>query len=63
MQIIIIISGGLAVAYGTEASMGFAASIALGTTPVGWSIAAGIGVGMLVDYAYDKNFFRNQRYS
>lgn len=48
--------GGLAVAYGTEASMGFAASLALGTTPVGWSIAAGIGVGLVVDYAYDHNF-------
>lgn len=48
--------GGLAVAYGTEASMAVASSLALGTTPVGWSIAAGIGVGLVVDYAYDHNF-------
>ena len=47
---------GVATAFGTEVTMGFASSIALGTTPVGWSIAAGIGVGLVVDYAYDNNF-------
>ena len=46
----------MAVAYGTEASMAVASSLAFGTTPVGWSIAAGIGVAMVVDYAYDHNF-------
>ena len=47
---------GVATAFGTEVTMDLASSIALGTTPVGWSIVAGIGVGLVVDYAYDNNF-------
>ncbi|MCF1283446.1 T7SS effector LXG polymorphic toxin [Streptococcus sinensis] len=47
---------GVATAIGTESAMTFAASIALGTTPVGWTIAAGVAVGYVVGYAYNNNF-------
>ncbi len=43
-----------ATAIGTESAMAFAASIALGTTPVGWTIAAGVAVGYVVGYAYNN---------
>ena len=45
-----------ATAIGTESAMTFAASIALGTTPVGWTIAAGVAVSYVVGYAYKNNF-------
>ena len=46
----------VATAIGTESAMAFAASVALGTTPVGWTIAAGVAVGYVVGYAYKNNF-------
>lgn len=36
--------------------VGTTATTMMSFTPVGWSIAAGIGVGLVVDYAYDHNF-------
>ena len=36
--------------------VGTAATTMMSFTPVGWSIAAGIGVGLVVGYAYDSNF-------
>ena len=47
---------GVATAIGTESAMTFAASIALGTTPIGWTIAAGVAVGFAVGLAYEHNF-------
>ena len=46
----------VATAIGTESAMAFAASVALGTTPVGWTIAAGVAVSYVVGYAYKNNF-------
>ena len=46
----------VATAIGTESAMTFAASVALGTTPVGWTIAAGVAVSYVVGYAYKNNF-------
>lgn len=42
----------------TSAGSGYLAGTAtiLASNPVGWSIAAGIGVGLVVGYAYDSNF-------
>ena len=41
-----------------SAGSGYLAGTAtiLASNPVGWSIAAGIGVGLVVGYAYDSNF-------
>ena len=46
----------VATAIGTESAMALATSIALGTTPVGWTIAAGVAISYVVGYAYNNNF-------
>ena len=46
----------VATAIGTESAMALATSIALGTTPVGWTIAAGVAISYVVRYAYNTNF-------
>ena len=45
-----------ATAIGTESAMTFAASIALGTTPIGWAIAGTVAVGFVASIAYKHNF-------
>ena len=45
-----------ATAIGTESAMAFAASIALGTTPIGWAIAGTVAVGFVASIAYKHNF-------
>lgn len=45
-----------ATAIGTESAMTFAASIALGTTPIGWAIAGTVAVGFVASIAYEHNF-------
>ena len=45
-----------ATAIGTESAMAFAASIALGTTPIGWAIAGTVAVGFVASISYKHNF-------